>query len=512
MTVDSHVHALSQSAQGFVPLIATIAALYVGWRLWAFTISPALHPDAPKPLPYKFPFFGHVVGMSKCVGEVLTRGREHFGNTREIFGLTVMGQDMYIATSPKDVLSIYKETKKLDMNPVIAKIMRDFDCTKENVQKMFDTTNKPKSWMDTCHDDFKLQMHPGERLEILQTTVLNNIDRLLQWDQVVGVKSTKGPAKIVSAWEWCRHALVDGATRAFFGDAIYRVAPDILSVFYIYDDDAWKQHYNYPKFAARNMYEAKEQCLQAWIAYLSLPVEEREDASWIVKKIEQGLKQMGVDEPSQAAPNLLSLHRLVNTNAYRLCFWSLAYILHDPETIKSIKTEIQPAFKNKILDMPYLLDHCPSLASFYEEILRYVNDPVGIREVTEQVSIGGKTLQPGRTLLMPYRQLHFDTSVFGPNAATFDPHRFLENKSLIRSTSWRPFGGAATHCPGRFLARREVYMFVATVLFRYDIRLAPGLDGTTPKFPRLDETIPSGGILSPVAGDDLLVQIQRINL
>lgn len=164
--------------------------------------------------------------------------------------------------------------------------------------------------MDTCHDDFKLQMHPGEKLDTLQATFLNNIQHLLRWDQIVGVKSCTDSVKVVSAWKWCRHALVDAATHAFFGDAIYRVAPNILSDFYIYDDEAWKQHYNYPKFAARDMYEAKERCLQAWIKYLSLPLEERKDASWITKKVEEGLKQLGIDDASQAAPNLLSLHRL----------------------------------------------------------------------------------------------------------------------------------------------------------------------------------------------------------
>lgn len=40
-----------------------------------------------------------------------------------------MGKEMYIATSPSDVLSVYKEARKLDMNPIIAKIMRDFNCS-----------------------------------------------------------------------------------------------------------------------------------------------------------------------------------------------------------------------------------------------------------------------------------------------------------------------------------------------------------------------------------------------
>jgi hypothetical protein len=57
-------------------------------------------------------------------------------------------------------------------------------------------------------------------------------------------------------------------------------------------------------------------------------------------------------------------------------------------------------------------------------------------------------------------------------------------------------------------------MFGATVLFRYDVRLAPvaGLDrDKQARFPGMDETVPSGGILSPVPGDDLVIKVQNIN-
>lgn len=43
-------------------------------------------------------------------------------------------------------------------------------------------------------------------------------------------------------------------------------------------------------------------------------------------------------------------------------------------TLDAIKAEIQPALKDGTLEMSYLLDNCPQLGSFYEEILRYVNE------------------------------------------------------------------------------------------------------------------------------------------
>lgn len=140
-------------------------------------------------------------------------------------------------------------------------------------------------------------------------------------------------------------------------------------------------------------------------------------------------------------------------------------------------------------DMAYLLDYCPQLASFYDEVLRVTVDPIAVRVTSQEVTVGGKVLQPGRKVLAPFRQMHFDPEVYGANTAILDPLRFANNPKLQRSTSWRPFGGGNTHCPGRFIARREVYMFIAIVLYRFDVKLAAGTAGKKQTFPVLDTSI-----------------------
>lgn len=190
----------------------------------------------------------------------------------------------------------------------------------------------------------------------------------------------------------------------------------------------------------------------------------------------------------------------------------MAHILHDQSLLKEIRTEIDRAFldpgdPNGSPNIARLLEDCPLLNSAYDEVLRYTNNAMGVRLVVNQTRIGGKTLRPGRKLLMPYRQMHLDGDVWGPGAASFDPGRFLRDKSLSRSPSFRPFGGGNGYCPGRFLARREVFMFVATVLRRFELGVLPSSDGGKSKFPGLDETTPTGGILSPVAGEDVIVQV-----
>jgi cytochrome P450 len=170
---------------------------------------------------------------------------------------------------------------------------------------------------------------------------------------------------------------------------------------------------------------------------------------------------------------------------------------------------MRPAWNNEgdgNLDLAFLLDKCPLLSSFYDEILRLTVDSVGARVVVKETTIGNKKLSPGRKLLMPFRQGHFDPEFFGHDAAIFNPKRFYDNKNLSRSTSWKPFGGGLAWCPGRFIARREVYMFLGIILFRFNIGLYSP-DKGTPEFPTPDESFPWGGILAPKPSQVVLVEI-----
>lgn len=183
-----------------------------------------------------------------------------------------------------------------------------------------------------------------------------------------------------------------------------------------------------------------------------------------------------------------------------MIFWCLAHLLHDETLLSLIREEIRPAFaaSNAKPDMAHLVDHCPLLASFYDEVLRLAVDPIAVRVTTDAVAVGGKLLRPGRRVLAPFRQMHFDPDVYGADADRLAPRRFADNPRLQRSTSWRPFGGGNTHCPGRFIARREVYMFLSIVLFRFDVKLAPGVGGEKQKFPVLDTSIRKLSLYTPL--------------
>ena len=100
---------------------------------------------------------------------------------------------------------------------------------------------------------------------------------------------------------------------------------------------------------------------------------------------------------------------------------------------------------------------------------------LSVRPIVVDTVIGGKTLRRGATLIAPARQLHLDERVFGETPHAFRPQRFLDHPALEHSPSFRTFGGGATRCLGRALAKQIVLSFVAIALNRFEIEVMEAL-------------------------------------
>ena len=128
------------------------------------------------------------------------------------------------------------------------------------------------------------------------------------------------------------------------------------------------------------------------------------------------------------------------------------------------------------------------------------------RKIVAPTVVGGKTLHSSNTILIPFRQLQYNKEVLGDDPDRFEPERFLNDKGLSSSPNFRPFGGGANYCPGRFLARQEMFVFVALILNRFQISLS---QGPRQKFPELDTSTPALGINGTKLGMDVLVDIKK---
>ena len=126
------------------------------------------------------------------------------------------------------------------------------------------------------------------------------------------------------------------------------------------------------------------------------------------------------------------------------------------------------------------------------------------RKVLARTNIGSKVLQPGTNVLVPSRQLHMNEQVWGADCARFYDRRYFDNKNILRHSTFRPFGDGVSYCPGRVMAKEQVYAFVAILFHRFDLKLSQK-DET--EFPKLDESMPSLGTAGPVKGMDIIMDM-----
>lgn len=180
-------------------------------------------------------------------------------------------------------------------------------------------------------------------------------------------------------------------------------------------------------------------------------------------------------------------------------FWTLSHVLFDAKLRDSILTEIAPAFAKDDLDFEHIYERSPVLRATWNEVLRTASYSSSVRLVMEDTIIGEKTLRKGNRIMMPYRQMHFDESVFGTDAHEFNIERFLKNPALKRNIM--AFGGGATQCPGRHFSAQAAMVLVAEMLHRFEMRLQ---DQNQP-FPLIDETRPVLGMIDIKKDTDLRV-------
>lgn len=200
---------------------------------------------------------------------------------------------------------------------------------------------------------------------------------------------------------------------------------------------------------------------------------------------------------------LLIIHR-GDANAYKLAFWVISYMLFDKVLHDFIRFETKPAVQDG-LDMNLLSDHCPHLRAVYHEALRCKKRDLAFRKVERDTKMGGKLLRAGNFAIVPVCQLHDNEEIFGRDALKFCPDRFLNQLGLVNSSSYKPYGGGKTYCPGRFFAMQEIFGFVALLIHRFDIQLAMPRQ----KFPIPDERMLTLGVSRPVPGSDIWVTLSN---
>lgn len=180
-------------------------------------------------------------------------------------------------------------------------------------------------------------------------------------------------------------------------------------------------------------------------------------------------------------------------NAVPTFYWMLLFVFDRPDLVERVRVEVESAAKvtenGNSKTVTFTLGEfdskLPLLISCYREALRLANHSVSNRRVMSDMTVtgtNGKTylLKAGTDLQLPAGVTHYEQSIWGADAATFDPERFLPpttkekapadmEDERKRKAAYIPFGGGRHLCPGRNFAFAEILGFMAVLLLGFEV-------------------------------------------
>ncbi|TVY48329.1 Cholesterol 7-alpha-monooxygenase [Lachnellula occidentalis] len=541
----SHADLAAKGNAATARVLLFIVLVWIVWRCWRFTIYPKLHPDEPQELPYSIPsrhslyttaslllliscssarlYVGHGSAFFRDSNGLLTRARKHFASTNEPFALTAFGRTFYVVTHAKQSAEVYKNTDSLSFEAFVQTLMRTNGNDEQTIKTVYSPLPTDKSGYPNP-EGLSLgvlaqrmhvhQLHPGEKMVVLQEKVRDWINRELNFDVLAKgctYSASKSSTHIqLPLYEWTSDYLVRLGQYVYFGDILDQVDPDYPTAYIVFDEVIWKMLYQYPSFLCRDMTAPRDKMMASLKAYFQIPQSQRrEQAAWIINAMEDEMRDLGVDDENLAIM-VFHLYFAINTNARKTSFWMLTHLMRNPTYLAAFRAETAQAFHgDELVDICHIQDaaKCPQVDAIWHETLRVAGWAASVRLVTNDVVVGGKRMRKGNRVMVPHRLLHFDEGVFGDDIAAWRPQRWLDTEAgrkLPNSPSWRPFGGGKTKCSGRFLAKFFVTAFVATLLRRFDIKIVGN-----PPMPEPDIGRPVLGIISVKEGQDYLVSITK---
>ena len=444
----------------------------------------------------------------------------------EPFTLRLGTSKIIVLTSIQDVAAAWKDTASLTFQPWVQKLLNTLGMSKAAQEIIF--KDEPAAFVqceprsnsllitdnpsDACfyHNMMRwvARQLSGKNLTDFGGTFISYVSpRLTMSAFSPSVVHATGPTYVdVSLKKWIQSSLVQPATRAFFGEKMLALDPDFVTPYSSFEDCAWKMFYGYPRFLAQDLHSPASRLFSTMTRFFNIPASERKDMAPAFQTIEAEMRNLGLQSRDIAIMSFL-LFWGSNANAHVIAFWVLGHILLSPSLTQRVRAETSLAIlPNNTINLANLTSKSPLLESIWHECLRLYTVVALIRIAIRPTCISGKTVHTGDQLMAPFRHYHLHEQLFGPDSLTFNPERFLSNKELAKKRGYYPFGGGQTYCPGRHLAKQEVFGMVALVLDRFEMEVLDE-EGGKGRMPGVDVKEPSLGAMRPVG--DLRVRIRE---
>lgn len=422
------------------------------------------------------PWLGHAIAYRNNMLEFLKRMRAKHG---DVFTLQLGGQYFTFVMDPLSFSPILKESrKKLNFNEFAKKLVLQvfgYQSLDNDIQMIHSTSIKHLM---------------GDGLEVLNKAMLDKLSLFILESQ-----NPESGWHEENLFDFCYRALFKAGYLSLFGYTKDK-KQNLLQA-----EELFIQFRKYDRMFPRFVFsllgprEWREVSRIQHFFQKMLSVKhnmERDGLSLWISDMLQYLKEHDITADMQDRFNFMMLWASQG-NTGPSSFWTLLFLLKDPEALQAVRKEATQALQKASQDgqpsfdmVISILPHTPVLDSVLEESLRLATAPTLYRQVEEDYTLkmanGQEILirQGDIVTLFPYLSVHMDPEIHAePSVFKYD--RFLNPNGTRKTDFYKggkkihhytmPWGSGVSICPGRFFALSEMKLFILMMVMHFDLEL-----------------------------------------
>ncbi|KAM0431402.1 hypothetical protein ACHAPT_005379 [Fusarium lateritium] len=380
---------------------------------------------------------------------------------------------MYVINSP-DLIAAAMKNGDISFRPFMEEVPKGLFGLSKKMSDIIDQPPVLDSLLDVIH--YTLM---GDHLSGMNLMALS---KMMQTLNAVG----SGATVLSDAYDWIWDVLGDATMVALFGEKNPLTAEN-LHLMREFDAGVARLAMGIaPKLIAPGPTRAREKMNQLLESYYAAGYERRSDVSSIIQGRTEILRREGFDDRELGIQEI-TIPWVATTNTILVLYWLFAHIFSVPEYARRVRDEMESITiittneeggRVGSVSVKEMNNECAFLYACYRETLRLYLHNTGQRRVLKDTTLKDKhgreyLLKEGINVQWPSSLTHMTDSVWGDDAWTFRPERFLEVSSQEekqRRGAYIPFGGGKHLCPGRNFALSENMGFVGILALGYDIQ------------------------------------------
>ncbi|KAG8529515.1 uncharacterized protein KY384_006152 [Bacidia gigantensis] len=358
---------------------------------------------------------------------------------------------IYVVTSIDLVNAVNRNSKVLAFNPFIAQLGKRItghnDATSRVVQHNLNGEDGP-GYVTEIHDSTVTSLAPGINLESMTAEML--LQASVQFDKL-------DPGGEVDLFAWIKHMVT-----LEFNQDLNTLIVDIL-----------------PTVFAPKGHQARRKLGLAFQRYFEKYDAKHAKGAALIQSRHSLNTRYGLDAWNSSRLEVGVLLGIL-ANTVPAIFYMIVHVLSNPNLLRDIRMELDMIAvslggdRTRCLNILTMRERCTLLHSTLQEVLRLHALGSSVRYVREDIVLQDQyLLKKGMIVQMPMAVTHLDPQIWGSDAESFQPRRFLKlpksKEFKTNTTAYRPFGGGASLCPGRHFVTLEAMALTALFVLRYDV-------------------------------------------